>query len=183
MIAMPSRITGPVAVAALLLAGIGGVAAAVAASWAGGARERLGFRFAGLEPTVGTAGSILAGNVRLLAALLLAALLAQARPAATAGDVVSALSVLGRAACDTLVALTVALNVLVVGAALGAYGARMVAAILPHGPLELAAYAPALSLYLRAHLCRVPRRTVIATGAWGALALTLAAALETFVAV
>ena len=43
-----------------------------------------------------------------------------------------------------------AANVALVGAALGAYGTRMALAMLPHGPLELAAFATALALYLDA---------------------------------
>ena len=47
-------------------------------------------------------------------------------------------------------------NVLVVGAGLGAYGARMVRAELPHGPVELAAYALALGLYLQGRRRALP---------------------------
>ena len=50
----------------------------------------------------------------------------------------------------------IAANVLVVGAALGAYGERMVRAMLPHGPVELAAYALALALYLQGRSRALP---------------------------
>jgi uncharacterized membrane protein SpoIIM required for sporulation len=81
-----------------------------------------------------------------------------------------------------VLALEVALNVLVVGAALGAYGRRMVTAILPHGLLELAAFAVALALYLRARRVRLapPRIATTALACVGLLAL--AAVLETYAA-
>jgi hypothetical protein len=65
---------------------------------------------------------------------------------------------------------------------LGAYGSRMGVAMLPHGPLELAAYALALALYL--HARRGPL-TVGRVGATATACLTLLAVgsmLETFVA-
>ncbi len=49
-----------------------------------------------------------------------------------------------RTVADLVLACAVAVNAAVVGAALGAYGGRMVTAVLPHAPLELAAYACAL---------------------------------------
>ena len=45
---------------------------------------------------------------------------------------------------------------LVVGAAIGAYGTRMVGAMLPHGPVELAAYSLALALYLHGRRRALP---------------------------
>ena len=45
---------------------------------------------------------------------------------------------------------------LVVGAALGGYGTRMVRAMLPHGPVELAAYSLALALYLQGRRRALP---------------------------
>ena len=47
-------------------------------------------------------------------------------------------------------------NVLVIGAGLGAYGERMARAELPHGPVELAAYALALALYLQGRRRALP---------------------------
>ena len=93
----------------------------------------------------------------------------------------SALGTLVVSALDALVALQSAFNVCVVGAALGAYGTRMAAAMLPHGPLELAAFALALALYLRARQGPLaPRRLAAVAPACIAL-LVVAAALETYV--
>ena len=49
-----------------------------------------------------------------------------------------------RGSGEVLLAAGIAANVIVVGASLGAYGTRMVLAALPHGPVELGAYALAL---------------------------------------
>ena len=72
---------------------------------------------------------------------------------------------------------------LIVAASLGAYGPRMARALLPHGPLELAAFALALALYLQGRRRELPIGHVAATGAASALLLAAAAALETFVSV
>ena len=53
-------------------------------------------------------------------------------------------------------------------------------AMLPHGPLELAAFALALALYLRPGARRSPRATSLAVGALCLGGLALAALLETF---
>jgi hypothetical protein len=75
----------------------------------------------------------------------------------------------------------VAANVIVVGAGLGAYGTRMVLAVLPHGPVELAAYALALALYLEGRTRRLALAHILAIAALSVAALALAAGLETFV--
>ncbi len=75
----------------------------------------------------------------------------------------------------------VAANVIVVGAGLGAYGARMIRALLPHGPVELAAYSLALALYLEGRQRPLGIRHAVAVGALSVAALALAAVLETFV--
>ena len=104
----------------------------------------------GVPARLDTAVSIFTGNARLLAAVFAAILVAQspwlAGREARRGPVMSALA----AAVDAVLALAVAANVALVGGALGAYGERMALAMLPHGPLEMAAYALALALYLRA---------------------------------
>ena len=75
----------------------------------------------------------------------------------------------------------IAANVIVVGASLGAYGTRMVLAALPHGPVELGAYALALSLYVQGRDRPLPGRLIVAVAALSVAALALAAILETFV--
>ena len=57
---------------------------------------------------------------------------------------------------ELILAGVIAANVLVVGAGLGAYGERMARAMLPHGPVELAAYALALALYLQGRSRALP---------------------------
>ena len=71
-----------------------------------------------------------------------------------------------------------------VGAALGAYGTRMVLRALPHGPVELAAYSLALALYLQGRRRDLPA-AVRGHGRRGVSValLALAAVLETCVSV
>jgi hypothetical protein len=156
------------------------VAAVVRVGWAAEARRLLGFGFAGVPARLETAVSIFAGNARLLAAVFAAILVAQspwlADRDAARGPVISALT----AAVDSVLALSVAVNVVLVGAALGAYGDRMAVAMLPHGPLELAAYALALAMYLQARRGPIAARHVLAVAALCLGGLALAALLETF---
>ena len=156
------------------------VAAIVRAGWAAETRRLLGFRFAGVPARLDTAASIFAGNARLLAAVFAAILVAQspwlAGGNARRGRVMSALT----AAVDTVLALAVAVNVALVGAALGAYGDRMALAMLPHGPLEVAAYALALAVYLHARREPIAARRILAVGAMCLALLGVAALLETF---
>ena len=157
------------------------VAAIVRVGWAAEARRLLGFGFTGVPARLETATSIFAGNARLLAAVFAAILVAQspwlAGPEARRGPLMSALT----ATVDAVLALAVAANVALVGSALGAYGERMAVAMLPHGPLELAAYALALALYLRARRGPITARHALDVGAVCLGGLALAALLETFV--
>ncbi|MGH2946713.1 MAG: hypothetical protein ACRDPC_10730, partial [Solirubrobacteraceae bacterium] len=82
---------------------------------------------------------------------------------------------------EALLAGLVAANALMVGASLGAYGARMARAMLPHGPVELAAFALALALYLQGRRRILPLRQLLAVGAASGMLLAAAATLETFV--
>ena len=50
---------------------------------------------------------------------------------------------------EVILAGAITANVAVVAAALGAYRERMVLALMPHGPVELAAYSLAIALYLQ----------------------------------
>ena len=169
-----------VAVAGGLTAATAAVAAIVRLGWPAEARRLLDFGFTGVPARLDTAVSIFTGNARLLAAVFAAILVAQspwlAGRDATRGTALSALT----AAVDTLLALSVAVNVALVGSALGAYGNRMAVAMLPHGPIELAAYALALALYLRARRGPLAARHVFAVGVVCLGGLALAALLETF---
>jgi hypothetical protein len=64
--------------------------------------------------------------------------------------------------------------------ALGAYGSSMAAAILPNGPLELAAFALALSVYRDARRRPVRAARALGHAATGLALLAAAALLETY---
>ena len=174
---------GALAVAAGLAAVSVTVAAIVRIGFAVDVRKALGFPFAGIPARPETAATILANNARLLAAVFAAVLVAQspwlAAPSARRGPLGWALL----AGVDIVLVLAAASNALLVGAALGAYGNRMLAAVLPHGPFELAAFAAALALHLQGHRCRLAGRRVLGTGAICLALLALAATLETYVRV
>ena len=174
------------AVAAAVTATTLCVAAVVRIGWAADTRSLLEFEFAGVPARASTAAEILANNARLLAAVFAAILIAQspwlggARAAARADR--GPFERLMLAAVDAALALGVLVNTALVGAALGAYGARMAVAMLPHGPVELAAYALALALYLHARRHALSVRRVAATAAACLSLLAVGAVLETFVA-
>ena len=84
---------------------------------------------------------------------------------------------------EILLCAAVTANVVVVGASLGAYGARMLRAALPHGPVELAAYSLALSLYIQGRRRPLAIGHVLGVAALSVSGLALAAILETFVSV
>jgi hypothetical protein len=71
-------------------------------------------------------------------------------------------------------------NVLVIGAAIGGYGTRMLVAMLPHGPVELAAYSLALGLYVRGRGRALPTGGIAIVACASVALLALAAALETW---
>jgi hypothetical protein len=159
-------------------------AAAIAVRLAAGAPARalLGYRFPRQEPSLGAAAAILATNARKLAGLYGLALAAQA-PRLTATTRTPRRSVRAlRVACDAGALGLLGPSAALVAAALGAYGARMAAAMLPHGPVELAAFALALSVYRDARRRPIRPARAIACAAAGLLLLALAAALETYAA-
>lgn len=165
-------------VAFLVLAAVLLTAAVTAVALARPAREALGFGFGGVPRTLGEAAAIFLNNVRLMAAVGAAALIVQSPRLGPDGSGASlgAGGRLLRAAVDLALLAVVAFNVAVVGMALGAYGGRMLVAMLPHGPIELNAFAVALALYLRAR--QEPLRAAAALPLAGlALALLALAAL------
>lgn len=136
------------------------------------ARRLLAFAFPAGPAGLGAAWGILIGNLRLAAAPLAGALLVGL--ADRGGRVREP----GRALLDVVLTGVVVLNVVIVGAGFGAYGATMVRYTLPHGPVELAGYCCALTVYLSARAGRLRARSVWAlTGAALAL-LGVAAVLE-----
>lgn len=131
-------------------------------------RYRLGFTFDPPARRPSEAVEIAATNLRLVAALLLAAF------------VVRGLPELRRPLDATLVAV-LALNTAALGLALGAYGSRLVNAVALHAPLELAALALSVGGYLTA---RAGDLTVAPFAAVTVVAVTLVAAgavVETYV--
>ena len=166
-------------VAILAFAGVLLVAALVDVVVAGQARDWLGYRFPGLAARPNVVVAIFLHNVRAILGvfgLLLIAQIAARRPGG-AGKAQRLILAGG----ELILAGVIAVNVLVVGAGLGAYGGRMVRAELPHGPVELAAYALALALYLQGRKRTLPGSHIARVVAVSVALLALAAVLETFV--
>jgi len=158
--------------AALLTAAVAHVTlAALARSW-------LGYRFPGVPADVSTAVWILGHNARALAGVL--GLLMIAQLAARSTGPAPAQRVL-QSAGEVALAGTIAANLLVIGAAIGGYGTRMLDAMLPHGPVELAAYSLAIGLYLTGRRRALPAAHIAAVACASVVLLALAAALETWV--
>jgi hypothetical protein len=157
------------------------VAATVAMVDAEGARAWLGFTFPGLDPRAGEALSILANNLRLLVAILVACAVAQLARDESAATPVGRATRVVVLLCDAVVVTAAAVHALLVGAGVGAYGGRMIDALLPHGPVELAAYSLALALYGAARRERLSASRWAAAALGSALGLGLAAVLEVFV--
>jgi hypothetical protein len=167
-------------IGAAILAATVAVAALVHLVEAAPARDFLGFTFPGVPARVGEAVAIFAHNTRIAGAAIGFALVNQTPwlidPDAPAGR--RRITTL----CDVVVSGVAAQSLLVSAAALGAYGDRMVAAIMPHGPLELVAFSLALCLYAQSRRARLApsRAAVLVTASLTVLAV--AALVETFLA-
>ena len=183
--ALPSTTSLVIALAGVVALGltlaVGAVAVAVHFALAGLARDALGFRFPGVPATVGTAATIFASNLRVLAGMF--GVLAVAQLLARAPDRDPRLLPWLLWLLELLVAGQVAVNALVVGSALGAYGGRMARAMLPHGPVELAAWAVALALVIAGRRRPLPIRGIVAWALASVGLLAIAACLETWVTV
>jgi hypothetical protein len=157
------------------------IAAVVAAAGAHRERELLHFGFASVPHAPGQTVAIVAANLTVLLPCLAMAVLVQARGLCRTQG--------GRRAfvgfCDLVVAAPAFHNlVLVVGSAVGAYGWRMVLSMLPAGPVELAAFALAASVYLHSRRTEIVRGQIGAPARAAALSFTvllLAAVIETYV--
>ena len=161
------RGAGRVAVALTVACGV--IALAVHVWFAAAARRWLAFPFAGIPARPGEAANIFIHNLRGLAAIGGLLMIAQSAywtggaratraaapddPAARRGAARGG----SRGERDR------------VGGSVGAYGTRMLRAALPHGPVELAAYSLALSLYLQARSRPVPARRLLAAMALSAV--------------
>ena len=172
-----SRLTARLAV---LLVGLMTASAAVTRVAAAAATRRcLAYPFTGVPTRVDEAAAILAHNGRAVLGVYGLLLIAQLtlREPAQPRRARRTLQTLGEAVLCGLAAA----NTVLVGAALGAYGSRMVRAILPHGPVELAAFALALALYLQGRRRALPVRYLVTTGTISVMLLAGAAVLETYV--
>lgn len=180
-LSMPETVRLAGLVAAALTVACGMTALAVHMCFAAAVRRWLAFPFTGIPTTPVEAAGIFMHNLRALGAVGGLVLIAQSAywTARTAqpGPLHGTLRRLGEA----LLAAAVAANLIVIGASVGAYGARMLRAALPHGPIELAAYSLALSLYLKARRRPLPAHCVLAAMALSASMLAIAAVLETYV--
>lgn len=169
------------AVVALVLGGVAAIAIVCRLFFSSAARGWLGFGFHPPPATVDTALETLRTNVGLASLALVAALalslLAEAAP--VLGTFGRALLWFARGAFDLVLASLVALNVCVVGLALGAYGLRMLVVLLPHGPLELAAFSIALAAYWVARREGLALGPLLAVWALTVGTLVVAAGLET----
>jgi hypothetical protein len=142
------------------------------------ARGWLHYSFPGVPRRLNSALWIFSNNGRellgVVGLLLIAQIAARGSEGPTRGQR------LVRTGGELLLGGAIAANVLVVGAAVGAYGNRMVRAMLPHGPVEVAAYALALALYLRGRRRPLPAMRLAGTIAASVALVAVAALLETF---
>ena len=165
---------GALAIAAgIALAVIVAVAAPVQA------RDWLGFTFPGVAAQPAVAVGIFAHNLRALSGVFVLLILARLAPRAPDKRTARLAVRVG----ELLLAGAITANIVVVGAALGAYRERMMLALMPHGPVELAAYSLALALYRQDRRRNLPAAYVATAGAASVALLALAAVLETWVTV
>ena len=168
-------------IACTLIAAVVLIAAVTHVAFAGQARGWFGYRFPGVPARPGVAVLIFEHN--LLAGLGVVGVLLIAQIAARAFDGPGPILRAVQVCAEVSLAAGIAANTLVVGVAIGAYGLRMVRAVLPHGPIELAAYTLAIALYLHGRRRALPARQIAATIATSLALLAVAAVLETFVTV
>jgi hypothetical protein len=86
-----------------------------------------------------------------------------------------------RALCDAAIVVAAGRNLVTVGVGLAVWRDRMLLAILPHGLVELAAFACGLALYLHARRGPVERPVWSKLVTAGVVLLAIAALLEVFV--
>ena len=180
----PGPLTAPtmtrtmVWIAAAGLLAISLVAVGVDAAFAGTVRGWLDYPFSGIPPHASVAAEIFAHNLRALAGVLGALIVSQAgwrRP----GGPSPTQQIIGRL-CELVIAGAVAANIILIGASVGAYGQRMIVAMLPHGPVELAGDVLALALYWHGRRRHLALGDIVTVAAVSVGLLALAAVLETF---
>jgi hypothetical protein len=176
------RATGAIALGLVAIAAV--TALTVHAVAARSAREWLDFPFGGMPATPGKMADIFANNVKMLFALFAACVVARlardlaAAPTARGMDLTSLFARALVLVCDVAVIASALAHAVIVGGGVGAYGTRMVAALLPHGPFELLAYSLVLALYANVRRGPVDRGTWLACGSLSVAGLALAAPIE-----
>jgi hypothetical protein len=168
-------------VAGVVLAAIALVAVLVRIAAAAAARDWLAYPFTGIPATTDQAAAIFAHNVWALLCVIGLLLIAQAAAHWPGGR--TRIQAWLQTAGEIVLAGVVATNALIVGAALGAYGTRMVRAMLPHGPVELAGFATAIAHYHHARDRALPARQLLLTATVSVLMLGAGALLEALVVV
>jgi Stage II sporulation protein M len=168
---------------ALLATAVAAAAAlAVRVLFAADARTVLGFSFPGVAAELGEAASIFTNNTRKVAGIFGLALVLQSpwlsgqRAREDRPRWHPALATV----CDFAVAGVLASTVAAVVLGLGGYGMRMVAALLPHGPVEVTAFAAAIVLYLAARRQPIAAGRAVTLAAASVALLAIAALLEAF---
>ena len=174
-----------VVVALAILAATGAIAIVTALGFRADARQALQFDFAGIASSPREVAAIWLHNARVLMAPLAAAVAVNSpwivaaveqRPPRRGRSWLAA-----RLLCDLVLLGAVVSNLLVVGASLGAYDLRMLRAIAPHGPFELAAFSLVLSVYLVARAGPLPVAAAVALTVGALVALALGAVVEVYV--
>jgi uncharacterized membrane protein SpoIIM required for sporulation len=176
-----ARTLGWIAAAIAILTAV--VAVVIAAACAGEMRSWLEFRFGGVPRTPGAAVSIFLNNMKLVVAAAIASAVAQMKLRAAAGQSTPIDAPMLRwvaRLCELGLGLATLANVAIVGVAVGAYGRRMLVALLPHGPFELTAFCVAISLYFTARRRPLSVRDWLTALGSSAALLAAAALLETF---
>ena len=143
-------------------------------------RRLLHYGFAPLPADLAQTAAILRPNMILLISLLAMAGIVQLRRECKTRW--------GRIAftayCDVVIGVIIAHDLeLELGTTVGAYGLRMLRTMLPAGPVELAAYALAASIYLHSRRVIITRRRAHGLAKTGLLAFVLlvaAAFIETY---
>jgi hypothetical protein len=134
------------------------------------AREFLALGFGGIADSPEEAWSIFANNIRLVIGIVIA----------TAVQQTTGLPRIVRIVSDVVLTILALVHCVLVGGAAGAYGARLVRALLPHGPVELLAFSLALGLYVAGRRGRLEVRPAAIAAVAAATGLAAAAVLETY---
>jgi hypothetical protein len=172
-----------VALAAAVTLVVALAAATVHVLWASGARTLLDYRFPGVPDEASEAAAILVNNARKLGGLLGLVAILQAGYLTRGRDRCRAPATVLTAGCDLIFAALLAGTVGAVVLGLGGYGGRMVRAVLPHGPVEVVAFAAATVLYLDARRGPIAARRASLLALVSLALLALAALLETYISV